>query len=141
MWEINFRNQSAAFLYSLLIGGVFCLTYDIFRAVRCVKKHSHLAIFFEDIFCFMLWGIAFFCFLLATTNGEIRFFAFAGAALGFAAARLTVSRFFVSIFAFFAELLCGFLNAFGGAAERFFALGRCLFGKIGSLLRKKLKKA
>lgn len=141
MWEINSRGQILTFLYSLLTGGIFCLSYDVFRAARKAVKHSVAAIFIEDIFCFTVWAYAFFCFLLATVNGEIRFFAIIGVILGFAVTRLTVSRFSFKFFVLAAKFIYGIFTAICGAFEYFFDLLNRIFGKTRSVLRKKLKKA
>ena len=83
MWEINNASQLIAFLTSLAVGCVFCLIYDIFRAVRKSFKRNAAAMFFEDVLYSFICGVIGFCFLLGTTGGDLRAFAFLGMGAGF----------------------------------------------------------
>lgn len=92
MWEIDNLSQLLGFLYSVALGAVFCLVYDLFRAVRAEIKFGAAAVFAADILYSVICAVLCFCFLLSVTGGEIRFFVLAGAAVGFAVSRFTVSR-------------------------------------------------
>ena len=78
MWEINNASQLIAFLTSLAVGCVFCLIYDIFRAIRKSFNRTRYAVFFEDILYSLICGVIGFLFLLAAAGGEIRAFALVG---------------------------------------------------------------
>ena len=57
MWEIDNISQLIAFLLSLAVGCVFCLIYDIFRAVRKSFKRNAATVFFEDILYALICGV------------------------------------------------------------------------------------
>lgn len=91
MWEINITDQVYTFLFALLLGAFFCLFYDIIRAVRKADADSFASAFAGDIVFWVVSAFVTFLFLLARTNGEIRGYVLFAIALGFAAARFTVS--------------------------------------------------
>ena len=94
MWEIDNLSQLLGFLYSVVLGIFFCLVYDVLRAFRAEIKFGTAAVFVTDILYSVFCAVICFCFLLSVTGGEIRAFVFTGAAVGFTASRLTVSRVF-----------------------------------------------
>lgn len=100
MWEINNASQLIAFLTSLAVGCVFCLIYDIFRAIRKSFNRTRYAVFFEDILYSLICGVIGFLFLLAAAGGEIRAFALVGMGVGFFICRFTLSRLFLPILLF-----------------------------------------
>ncbi len=83
MWEISSNLQIANFLRAVLLGGFFCLLYDLFSAARKAGANSTAAVFLQDIFYFVIIAPITFCFLLATTNGEVRAYIIFGVFLGF----------------------------------------------------------
>ncbi len=92
MWEISNSLQSLTFIYSLALGFIFCVAYDILRAIRSAVKTSDITVFFEDIIFFVISSFITFIFLLATTNGEVRGYVIVGIILGFMINFLTFSR-------------------------------------------------
>ena len=104
MWEISNSLQAINFLYSIVLGIILALVYDFIRALRKIKAYSAIAVFFQDVIYFILAVPIVFCFLLATTNGELRGFVFFGIMLGFIISLLSVSRlnlkFLVKVFMF-----------------------------------------
>ncbi len=93
MWEISNIGQSTAFLWSVLLGGMLSVVYDIFRLDRMIFKRSVLAVALEDVLFFIITAMSIFCLQLVTTNGQIRSFIFIGIIVGFIILRLTLSRF------------------------------------------------
>ncbi len=92
MWEIDNLSQLLGFLYSAALGGIYCIVYDFLRVLRKEIKFGTVAVFVSDILYSLFCAVICFCFLLSVTGGQPRAFVFAGAAAGFAATRLTVSR-------------------------------------------------
>ena len=88
MWEINSVEQLLGFLYSAALGGIFCLCYDILRAVRAEAIFSSICIFFQDIFFSFAAAVICFLFLLGITGGELRSFVFLGLAVGLISIRM-----------------------------------------------------
>ena len=97
MWEINNSLQIVTFLYSCVLGLIFCLFYDILRAIRQTFKITFIVTFFQDIFYFIILAVITFIFLLSLTNGEIRAYVLIGILIGFLVSIFTFSKFFVKI--------------------------------------------
>lgn len=97
MWEIDSVEQLLGFLYSAALGGIFCLGYDILRAVRAETFFSNFCIFVQDVVFSLASAVVCFLFLLGITGGELRSFVFVGLIAGFVAVRLTVSKIFFMI--------------------------------------------
>lgn len=97
MWEIDNLSQLLGFLYSVVLGIIFCLVYDVLRAFRAEIKFGTAAVFAADILYSVFCAVTCFCFMISVTEGEIRAFVFAGVAVGFTASRLTASRIFFFI--------------------------------------------
>lgn len=132
MWEISNLSQITGFIFSCVLGVVFCLLYDLFRAFRLVKAHKTIFVFLEDILYFSLASVITFLFLLSITNGEIRGYILFGIALGFFAANFAVSRFFLAVTT---KLFCLFKRAFKGFSSSFY----WLFEKIDCYSQKIFK--
>ena len=92
MWEIDIKDQILTFLYSILLGFILCILYDVFRSLRKALPHGRVAVFFEDILFFSISAVITFLFLLARTGGGLRGYVFVGVLAGFVAFRLTLSR-------------------------------------------------
>lgn len=92
MWEISVNNQITAVLYSLILGAVLAVFYDIIRALRKSGFDSFIAVFLCDIFFFAVSAVAVFIFLVGVTNGEVRGYVIISCAAGFIIYRLTVSK-------------------------------------------------
>lgn len=118
MWEINNTLQILNFLRAVLLGAGYCFLYQFLRVFRRLRKHSDIAVFFEDISFCMALVFPTFCFLLSTTNGELRGYIFLGLFCGFAGLHYCLSQYIVfclfysffyigkvfrSIFAFFSQ--------------------------------------
>ncbi|MBO5200178.1 MAG: spore cortex biosynthesis protein YabQ [Clostridia bacterium] len=99
MREINFIGQITTFGYSLLLGALFCLPYDLMRTIELRFIKSRVAVFLLDISFFFLAGLFTFLFLQVTCSGEVRGFVFAGELLGFFLTKRLISspiRWFLS---------------------------------------------
>lgn len=97
MWEISNKLQAVSFLYSLVLGVIFCAFYDVFRAVRLVFKPKDWQVFLQDIIYFSIISFTTFIFLLSLTNGEIRGYILFGTVLGFCVFYFTVSKYFLMV--------------------------------------------
>ena len=92
MWEISNNNQIITFVLSIALGGVFCLLYDVVRAIRKVGLNSTFAVNVSDILIWVVFAFATFIFLMARTNGEIRGYVLCGELLGFVLMRISISK-------------------------------------------------
>ena len=83
MWEIDIGVQTAALVYSVLLGVVSAVLYDVIRAVNKIFKPNIYLIFFLDIFYWSVLTLVFFIFFMVFSNGQVRMFAIFGALAGF----------------------------------------------------------
>ena len=91
MWEISNSNQIISFLFSMCLGAIFCIIYDVIRAVRKVCLSSFFAITVTDILLWVFYAFVTFIFLIARTDGEIRGYVLIGELLGFVIIRVSIS--------------------------------------------------
>ena len=133
MWEISNSHQALSFLLFTALGVIAAVIYDIFKALRLVKRHGVLAVMFEDLGYFLLLTLATFTLLIFRTNGQPRAFAYFAEAAGFALWRISVSRKFLKL------LLRVFGASFALASKIRSAILRHL-GKISVKIKKIFKK-
>lgn len=96
--ELTFAQQSAAFLYSLILGvgfGIVYAPFKMFRLAFCSKKSSVVAV---DVLFMILVSIIIYYFSLVFIMGYVRIYVFAGCLLGFLIYRLTLGRLFSHIY-------------------------------------------
>ncbi|MBR6502963.1 MAG: spore cortex biosynthesis protein YabQ [Clostridia bacterium] len=101
MWEISNNNQITTFLLSMVIGGFFCLIYDVVRAVRKVGFNTTFIVNVTDILIWIIYAFITFMFFISRTNGEIRGYALVGEIIGFGFARITISKIWFVLLKFF----------------------------------------
>ncbi len=121
MWEINNGLQALSFLYSIIIGGIFSLIYDVLRSVRKCREFSCFEIFIQDILYFVIITPTTFLFLLATNNGEIRAYAIIGIIFGFCLLRFTFSFIFLKVLCFIFTTFFWCIGNISRSVYRFFA--------------------
>ena len=76
------EQQVLCFLYSVALGGVFGIIYDIFRCLRVSFKNGTAAVCAEDIICFIIFAFLTFSFMLQYTDGKIRLYVILGEIIG-----------------------------------------------------------
>ena len=97
MWEINLCDQAVTFLLSIVLGVIFCLSFDFTRGLRIFGLSSKIAVFLTDIIYFLVISFVNFCFFLTRESGQVRGYVFVGEIIGFFLFRLTVSRFIIAL--------------------------------------------
>ncbi len=144
MWEIDISNQLFTFLLSVVLGFIFCIIYDLLRAVRKVGFNSATATFITDILYWIVIAFLTFIFLLARTNGEIRGYVLFCALGGFVIFRFTVSKL---LFKLFVLIVCGMVKAvrlihsvFYSIYDRFSNQINKVFTKFAKTCKRGLKK-
>ena len=130
MWEIDISLQALSFLRSMALGMIYCLMYDILRTLRKNFDFSDIAISLQDIIYFLIISPVTFIFLLATTNGEVRFYIIFGIGIGFLISRATVSKILLLV----SGLIISFL-------KKIFSTVRTVFSKTFRFIEAFLKKA
>lgn len=132
MWEINNHLQILTFLRAVIFGLIIIFLYDIFRAF-CVNFTFNIKVIFimDLLFCLFLFPFIF-CFIISTTNGEIRGYVFFGIIIGIFIWRFTISKFNII-----------FWRKFFGLIFKIFTAINCklnsIFYKLISFFSKKLK--
>ena len=95
MGTITVFGQLTTFGLSVLLGVLFCLLYDVFRALHIEVFRCFWSVFISDILYWMLILFFAYSFLLIFCNGNVRVYVLFGNALGFALCRFTLSKLFV----------------------------------------------
>lgn len=96
--ELTFAQQSAAFLYSLLLGvglGIFYAPFKMFRLAFCTKKSSIIAV---DIIFMLCVSVVVYYFSLVFIMGYVRIYVFVGCLSGFFIYWMTLGALFSRIY-------------------------------------------
>lgn len=141
MWEIDIELQIFHLGLAAALGGIFCLLYDLFRAIRLAVKCSDIAVFFQDILYFCILAPVTFCFLLSTTNGQVRGYIIFGIVTGFAITRCTLSFLLMKIYSFLLKWVFAFFGAVKRIKEAVFTRIEAVAGVFRTKTEKNLKKA
>lgn len=140
IWEINTQSQIFTFLYSLIIGSVFCVVYDFLRVGRKVRTVKSVIIFFEDVVFSVFITFFTFLLLLSREKGEIRVYVLLGEIIGFIIFRKVISPFLMRILMFFAKI-AGIVYAFiYKTINKICTFIDELLGKLREILKKVIKK-
>ena len=93
----NVSEQTWLFLWACVIGVGLGIVYDFFRVFRILINHNQTAVFVEDVVYTFFFAMTLFVYSTERARGELRFFIFLGAFLGFVVYTLTVGYIIVSI--------------------------------------------
>ena len=140
MWEINLKQQIVSLLYALLVGVVWALYFDFFRALRKNKSHSAFLIFIEDLSSFLIFTFITFMLLMARCNGEVRGYMLVAEAFGFLIYRVLLSRFIMPVLEFFFFILVKTFGIVSNQIERFGGFLEKNTGKLWGNFKKNIKK-
>lgn len=114
------------FLWSIALGAVLCVFYDVFRVLRVAVRHSAAAAAVEDILFALVCAVATLLYLIRADCGEIRIFVLVGELIGFVLYYLTVGA-----------LVIGAARGIISAVKRVFSfIWRTVFAPITRLLEK-----
>ncbi len=93
MWEISNFSQATNFCFSILLGVILGLVFDIVRSMRFIFKQGKLFLFFSDLMFWIISAFLVFIFNLIFTDGVLRGFILFGTLIGF-----LIERYFISYF-------------------------------------------
>ena len=120
MWEIDIGVQSLGLLWSVLLGIISAVFYDVLRAINKVFRPNAVLVFVFDVFYWIILTLLFFIYFMVFTNGQVRMFTILGAASGFIFSFLGLSKitFFIfvkilNVFKFFFNKIKGFFKGVG----------------------------
>ncbi len=89
---LSLADETLLFLYSCLLGVAFGVIFDLFRAFRSIVASNKINVFIQDVLLFLIYSFLSFCFMIASTDGELRIFVLVGEAAGFIIYICTVSK-------------------------------------------------
>jgi spore cortex biosynthesis protein YabQ len=92
---LSMADQARFFLWTMILGAVSGMAYDIFRITRRVVKHPDFLTQIEDLFYWLFVSVLFFYFILHHNSGEVRIYAIIGIFSGMCLYFLTLSRLLV----------------------------------------------
>ncbi len=129
MWEISNNTQITSFFVSMLFGAIYCVGYDVLRALRRAGINGVVAVAVQDVLFSLITAVISFLLMLVFACGEIRFYILSALLLGFLIFNYTLSPFLISVLSY--------------AFCKLFTLKRRIFSSIYRLLdrfyRKTLK--
>ncbi len=85
------------FAHSVLMGLVITFAYDWIRVLRRLIKHGTVLTSLEDVFFWLVCGLAVFYMLYRENNGTLRWFAVVGAAMGMFLYKIIIRDVFINI--------------------------------------------
>ena len=85
------------FAHSVLMGLAITFAYDWIRVLRRLFKHGTVLTSLEDLFFWLVCGLAVFYMLYRENNGTLRWFAVMGAMIGMCFYKITVRDVFTNI--------------------------------------------
>lgn len=117
------QNQTYVFLWSLFVGVILALIFDLFRILRRKGNTKNYVVYIQDV---IYWFMVTFIIIMSafiTNDGELRGYMFIGYILGAVVYIVTISKY-----------ILGFVNKVLDSIEKF-------FNKIKENLHKILKKS
>lgn len=106
----NVSEQTWLFLWSCVLGIFLGVVFDVLRVIRIIKNHSSFAVFIEDVLFIVFSSLCIFIYIMEKARGEIKFFIFVGAFLGFILYIVCVGNFIVNIIKKIVLLIKSILN-------------------------------
>lgn len=94
---VSVSTQCLTFLYACLLGTALGLLYDVFRITRKALPLPAAAVAAQDLLFFFLCAFFSFLFLMAETDGKIRWFIAAGEFLGAVLYHLTAGELVMAV--------------------------------------------
>lgn len=117
---LSLSAQTAYFLWSLVLGLVLGILYDIVRATRMVLHAGRVHVMISDIVFFTICGVLTSLFALPFNKGDVRGFIIFGEAVGFLTYRLTLGSVMGKMYAALARVLRGFIQKMRNFLEKLF---------------------
>jgi len=102
---LSMAEQARFFLWTMLLGAVSGIIYDIFRIFRKTIKHPDFLTQIEDLLYWLFISILIFYFILHRNSGEVRIYAIIGVFTGMCLYFFTLSRFIIQASVFIIELI------------------------------------
>ena len=88
----SIASQVMVFVYSLALGVLLGVTYDVFRIIRMIINSKNIAVFIQDVLYFIISGVITFLFVLGVNSGNSRFYILAGEGIGWIIYHVTLGE-------------------------------------------------
>ncbi|MCD2492222.1 spore cortex biosynthesis protein YabQ [Lacrimispora sp. NSJ-141] len=132
------REEADFLLVSLLWGAGLTAAYDCFRIARTAVRHASWAVAIEDFIYWVFAGFALFYLLFTMNDGNVRWYALAGAASGMWLYHITLSPILVKIFGtIFQYIMKGLAFPAKTAGRLLKKWTKCLTMKISAVWKKR----
>ena len=102
---LSMADQARFFLWTMLLGAVSGIAYDIFRIIRKIIKHPDILTQIEDMLYWLVISVLVFYFILHRNNGEVRIHAIIGVFTGMCLYFLSLSRLIIAASVFIIDLI------------------------------------
>ncbi|KMT22045.1 spore cortex biosynthesis protein YabQ [Clostridium cylindrosporum] len=79
---LSIETQLGYFFSTIIAGVLVGVMFDIYRIIRGISPPNKIMAAFSDILFWILQSIVVFVFLMATNNGELRYYTFVGIIVG-----------------------------------------------------------
>ncbi len=96
--ELNFYQQSIAFLWSIPLGVAIGVFYGVIKFIRIVFDFRKTATIISDIVFMLISTVAIYLFSIAYIQGFVRIYVFIGCIIGFLLYRLSLGRLITKIY-------------------------------------------
>ena len=132
------KTELGLFIFSVVIGIVFALVFDVLRVIRIIFPHKAFVVFIEDILFMLFCGFWFFIFSMTYARGQLRAFLLMGSVLGFSLYIFTVGELVKRFVTKTREVIVAFLKKVYNLILRRISIP--IFSRIAAPIRKLLKK-
>ncbi len=116
----SLSDQTAYFLWSLALGVLLGVLYDVVRAARMALRAGRAHVAVSDVVFFVVCGVITSLFALPFNKGDVRAFILFGEAVGFLAYRLTLGNVMGKVYAFLTRKLRSFVQKIRNFLEKIF---------------------
>ncbi len=137
LYGLSLATQTKNFLFSLGLGFIMGIFYDVFRIIRIsISQKKIVVIIFDVLYCIFL-GFSDFIFFITVNEGQIRFYLLCGELMGFAVYYFSLGAIIFSL----SEKIIEFIR---NSLKRFFCVlifpFKWIFTRLRSVCNKILKK-
>ena len=104
------QSQILVFLYSLVVGVVFAVIYDIFKIIRYINITNKKVTFISDVIYMLLCAILYFYFSVGFNQGYVRVFTMIGVIVGFFIYVYTIGKITDKLILYTSKKIISFFN-------------------------------
>lgn len=107
---MELKEETITFFVFILVGIIIGIIFDLFRALRKVKKYKDKYIYIQDIIFFFIIGIVLAGFLIYNLEDELRLYLFFAIFLGIVIYASTISTYIIKFFSKIIQISNSIIN-------------------------------